>query len=311
MKRTVRLLISLALFLAATTSSNAWFKVTYVFCDANTNGIVDTGDVPVPSVLVVVTNMSGTFSNANWTTPEGYALVGLQENVPDTYVCFLHSATLPVGTTLVMPSFNVFSITSANDVVTNAFLIENSACVGISPPPPPPPPATNMCWLTGGGTIGDVQRPPEHSFGGVVYPGCSPVAAGGGNWNDVDHRTRLHFKGLTIQVVDCGNLPGYPPGSSSPKTPFNFIDFKGEGTLKGVGGNTADYGMVTFYARCVDLGEPGKGVDQYYLRVMDANGNIQMLISSDPANPLSIAPVVIRSGNLQLHISGCGKRLKH
>src|SRR5439155_24305710 len=42
------------------------------------------------------------------------------------------------------------------------------------------------CWLTGGGQSFDHDGH-LHSYGGVVNPGCSPTAAGGGNWNDPDH----------------------------------------------------------------------------------------------------------------------------
>jgi hypothetical protein len=182
--------------------------------------------------------------------------------------------------------------------VTNNFLIENPDCTVV-------PPVANKCWLTGGGTIRASNGEVIHSFGGVVNPGCSPTAAGGGNWNDVWQTANLHFKGLRMEVVDCGNLPGHPPGSTSPKTPFNYIDFQGTGTLSGIGGNRANYGAVNFTTRAVDLGEPGHGMDQLYLRVYDSTGQTLLLISADPADPLDVAPVPISTGNLQMHVSGC------
>src|SRR5438105_4678170 len=130
------------------------------------------------------------------------------------------------------------------------------------------------------GTIKGGKGQPLHSFGGVVNPGCSPTAAGGGNWNDIAHAAKLHFRGLAIQVVDCGNVPGIPPGSKSPKTPFNFIEFQGTGTLKGIAGNRADYGAVNFFAHAEDIGEPGHGVDRLYQRVYDGLGNTVCLISA-------------------------------
>src|SRR6266446_1924071 len=72
------------------------------------------------------------------------------------------------------------------------------------------------CWLTGGGQSIDHDGH-LHSYGGVINPGCSPTAAGGGNWNDLDHTTGAHFKGTEVVVDRCGNVPGIPPGSSSPK----------------------------------------------------------------------------------------------
>jgi hypothetical protein len=280
------------LLLGSALNSNAWTKLGNVYCDANMDGIIDTGDSPVQSVLVVVTNTSGTFSNASWTTAEGFFIVALPE-VPGTYVDFIHPATLPPGTTAVLPIFNTFTVTNET-TVTNNFLIENTNCVSV-------PPGTNgQCWLTGGGTIKSGNGKPLFNFGGVVNPGCSPTAAGGGNWNIIDSTQKLHFKGLTIQVVDCGNVPGVN-GSTSPQTPFSFIEFQGVGTLTGVGGNNADFGAVQFFAHAEDLGEPGKGVDRLYFRVFDGLGNTLLLISATPSSPLDIAPVTISTGNLQMH----------
>jgi hypothetical protein len=280
------------LLLASAFNLNAWLKTGTVYCDANVNGIIDTGDTPVQSVLVIVTNTSGTYSNASWTTPEGVFLVELQ-SFPDTYVDYVLPATLPPGTTAVLPVFNTFTATNET-TITNNFLIENPDCVTT------PPPSSNHCWLTGGGTIKSGKGKPDFSFGGVVNPGCSPTAAGGGNWNTIDFTQSLHFKGLTIEVVDCGNVPGVN-GSTSPVTPFSFIEFQGVGTLTGIGGNKADFGAVNFFGHAEDLGEPGKDVDRLYLRVFDGSGNTLLLISSDPSNPLDVAPVTISTGNLQMH----------
>jgi hypothetical protein len=283
------------LVLAGALPANAWIKVGNVYCDANTNGLIDVGDVPVQSVLVVVTNVSGTFSNASWTTAEGLFVIGLPD-IADNYVDYIHPGTVPGGTTAVLPVFNTFSASAAQSIITNNFLLENPGCVGTSVPP-----STNSgCWLTGGGTIRDGKGKPAFTYGGVVNPGCSPTAAGGGNWNVVAHLARLHFQGLDIQVVDCGNVPGHN-GSTSPKTPFSFIEFQGVGTLKGIGGNKANYGAVHFFAHAEDLGEPGKNVDRLYLRVFDSSGTTLLLISADPANPLDVAPVVVSTGNLQMH----------
>ena len=302
MKKMSKWTLGVMMLTAGLANCNAWFSAGRVFCDANTNGVVDETDIPVPSVLVVVTNTSGTFSNANWTTAQGEFVVQLP-SVADSYVNFILDTSLPVGTISVTPGFNMFATDANTTVVTNDFLIENAACIS------PPQPTNSGCWLTGGGTIRVGRHgQPTHSFGGVVNPGCKVTAAGGGNWNDVDHADRLHFKGLDMEVVTCGNVPGYPAGSKSPKTPYNYIDFEGVGTLTGIGGNHVDYGFVQFYARCEDHREPGKAADRYYLRVTDGNGNVLMLVSGHPANPMDIAPVAISSGNLQLHVSGCNKK---
>jgi len=296
MKLLKLLAISVLVSTGGLLDSHAWVKVGNVYCDVNTNGIIDGGDLPVQSVLVVVTNQSGTFSNASWTTTDGLFVIDLPD-APDQYVDYIHPNTLPSGTAQVLPSFSYFATTADQSSVTNNFLIENPACNLDGPPPP----TNSNCWLTGGGTIAAGRGQPLHSFGGVVNPGCSSTAAGGGNWNDIAHAAKLHFKGLEIHVVDCGNVPGYPPGSTSPRSPNNFIDFRGVGTLKGISGNKADYGVVYFSAHAEDLGEPGKAVDRLYLRVYDAAGTTLLLVSANPANPLVVAPVTIATGNLQIH----------
>jgi hypothetical protein len=170
------------------------------------------------------------------------------------------------------------------------------------------------CWLTGGGQSYD-HNGHLHSYGGVVNPGCSPTAAGGGNWNDLDHTTGAHFKGLRIVVDSCGNVPGIPPGSNSPKTPFNFIDFHGTGQMFPPGANSGL--SVYFTGHYEDRHEPGsKGQpnedkrDRYFLRVFtnlaDPVGSTIFLVDVD-GNPATVDPVVITHGNLQLHISGCDK----
>ncbi len=191
-------------------------------------------------------------------------------------------------------------------------------------------PACGSCWLTGGGAYFDTQTgtflathggnkaKPIDSFGGNVYPGCSPTAGDGGNWNHVYRGAHpLHFQGKTITVVRCGNVDGFD-GSSSPVTPWSFIEFTGVGTLKGIAGNKADYGTVHFFARAEDRNEPGsKGakegalIDRYYLRVWDSSGTVFEFgadsatgTAADDANAANLV-LPITSGNLQLHASSC------
>ncbi len=179
---------------------------------------------------------------------------------------------------------------------------------------PPPPPG--RCWLTGGGgKVDDASGHTVHSYGGNINPGCSPTAGQGGNWNDVAHDLRLHFQGRAIEVIRCGNMPGIPPGSDSPVTPFNFIEFRGTGTLKGIKGNKVDHGTVYFFGHYEDREEPGSHGqpdpderDRYFLHVFsdpgNPNGTTLLLVDVD-GNPATVDPVTVSHGNLQLHISSC------
>jgi hypothetical protein len=284
-----KLLYSLAslLLLGSALNSPAALNIGNVYCDANTNGIIDRGDSPAQSVLAVATNMSGTFSNGSWTTAEGIYVIDLS-NTPDTYVNFVLPATLPPGTTAVLPFFHTFTV-SNEVVVTNNFLLENSNCVAIA--------STNsgQCWLTGGGTIKSGKGKPLFNFGGAVNPGCSTNVPGGGNWHGIDFTQKLHFKTVSIEVVDCGNT------TNSSRSLSSFIEFQGVGTLTGIAGNKADFGVVNFFAHAEDFGQPGKAVDRLYVRVFDGSGNTLLLISADTSNPLDIAPVTISTGNLKIH----------
>lgn len=293
-----KLTVSLCLLLFAFASvCKACWSSGYVLCDANQNGVIDSADTPVPSVLVIVTNVSGTYSNANWTMPDGLFMVQLQTNVNDTYVEYIDTNTLPADSTFLfpIPPTYTFSIdVNTNPYFAGSFLINNPACQ-----------SNGGCWLTGGGTVGGTARRPDHNFGGNVYPGCSSTAGDGGQWTDISRVAKLRFQGTVVQTVDCGNVVGYPPGSSSPVTPFNLIDFTGFGTLKGIAGNKADYGTVYFTARAEDHAEPGRQIDRYYLRVYAADGTTLMLVSGDTSNPTNIVTVPISTGNLQLHESSC------
>src|SRR4051812_4870805 len=141
------ILLTISITSLSLTPARAWIKVGNVYCDANTNGVIDAADAPVQSVLVVVTNVSGTFSNSSWTTAEGLFVIQLPDQ-PDQYVDFVHPATLPSGTTTVLPLFHSFATVTNQTVITNNFLIENPGCVGSTPPQ-----TNGACWLTGGGTI--------------------------------------------------------------------------------------------------------------------------------------------------------------
>jgi hypothetical protein len=184
------------------------------------------------------------------------------------------------------------------------------------------PSCQGACWLTAGGAkfcpitgtkLG--ENGPRFSWGGNVNPGCSPTAGEGGQWNTIARDLKLHFQGWQIQVVRCGNVEDIPPGSDSPKTPFNFIEFQGTGTLKGIQGNKVDYGTVSFFARCEDRNEPGSTgerdgafKDRYFLHVYsnpsDPNGSTLLLVDVD-GDPATVDPLTITDGNMQIHISSC------
>src|SRR5262249_22067956 len=165
--------------------------------------------------------------------------------------------------------------------------------------------------------------------------GCSPTAAGGGNWNDLDHTTGAHFKGEFITVIHCGNLPENllsgptpPPGSTSPKTDFNYILFTGTGEMFPPGNKKRV--AITFYGFYEDRNEPGSHTadatkDRYFVQVNDTNTgalvdlidkngtpfNFATLLASgnfdDISRKLDADAVLITHGNLQLHQSGCDK----
>lgn len=291
-----KLTVLVCLFVLTSVSVvNAWWSSGYILCDANQNGVIDNADTPVPSVLVVATNLSGTYSNANWSMPDGFFMVQLAET-DDTYVEYINTNTLPPDSTFLfpIPPTYSFSINSSNTDFAGSFLINNPACQN-----------NGGCWLTGGGTVGGSGKKPDHNFGGNVYPGCSSTAGDGGQWTDISRVSKLQFQGTVVQTVDCGNVVGYQPGSTSPVTPFNMIEFTGYGTLKGIAGNKADYGTVYFTARAEDHAEPGKQIDRYYLRVYTPDGTTRMLVSGDTSNPTNIVTVPISTGNLQLHESSC------
>jgi hypothetical protein len=162
------------------------------------------------------------------------------------------------------------------------------------------------------------QRGPRFSFGGNTFPGCSPTAGDGGQWNFVDHARKLHFQGWRVDQVVCGNVPGIPPGSTSPPTQFNYIEFSGVGTMNGIGGNKVSYDRVYFFVRAEDRNEPGNEnallpdggdlIDRVFLRVytnpLDPVGSIIYLLDVD-GNAATVDPITITGGNIQIHISSC------
>jgi hypothetical protein len=149
--------------------------------------------------------------------------------------------------------------------------------------------------MTGGGTIGKGGTP-DYSYGGVVYPGCSPKAADGGNWNVVDHNAGLHFQGQMIIVDSCSGIP-----TSSPKVNVNVIDFHGNGVIGGIAENDEPTIPVTFVGRVIDNHDGGAGADQIFLQVNNGATTVLQIGTS------ALAPATVSTGNLQIHTSGCNK----
>src|SRR6267142_711013 len=98
-----RISLALILCLAASRKAHGWDTSGHVFCDVNQNEAIDAGDAPLPGILVVVTNQSGTFSNAVFTTTPDGAFVLTLPNQADTYIEYLHPATLSPSTVQVLP----------------------------------------------------------------------------------------------------------------------------------------------------------------------------------------------------------------
>jgi hypothetical protein len=217
-------------------------------------------------------------------TTDALGIADIQVPAIDTYTVCVDGTTLPAGSTLTPLCQKVKVFSDAPPVVE--FTLGGDFC---STPPPPGP-----CWLTGGGTIGKTKGVPNYSFGGVVYPGCSPKAADGGDWNVVDHSTGLHFQGQQIIVDSCSGV-----STKSPKVNVNIIDFHGIGILSGISGNPAPTIPVSFVGRAIDNLESGGGNDMLYLSVSDGSTTVLQVGNS------AVDPAIISTGNLQIHTSSC------
>jgi hypothetical protein len=261
-----------------------WTTSGYVFCDANQNGQIDSGDKPLPGVLVVITNFDGTYSNADFTgTPDGGFIIQLPG--PGTYTEYLHPATLPADATSVIPPTGTYSYTFTVGVISNFegnFLISSASCATNTPPPPPPPPPqnTNCCEMNACATIMN-HSCISYIIGGNAKSGGTN--ADSGKWDVLDVKNRLHLEAIVTDVIVCGT---YTNGTCV----YHYMDFSGSGTLKGVSGCRANYGSVTFIARVEDGGSCRGCADRIYVRVLDATNNTVLLVNGD-TNPDNVMPV--------------------
>ena len=284
-------------------------------CYLNGHILCDGTGTALPGITVQVTSTDGAgFTGTATPDPWGYYIIILPE-VPG---CYRASLVLGAGESVVSPAGGFFDFCSTGtEGFTQDWLVESPTCGNV----------TGACWLTGGGAkfssltgtylgqSGRTKLGKEYNWGGNVNPGCSPTAGEGGQWNTIDALQKLHFQGFAIEVVRCGNIDDYPPGSESPVTPFNFIEFQGTGRVQGIQGNKADYPLVYFFARAEDRNEPGStgmrdgaGKDRYFLNVYtnqaDPVGSSLILVDIDD-DPATVDPLIITDGNMQIHISGC------
>jgi len=225
--------------------------------------------------------IAGSITGCALTDSLGVAV--LQVPAVGNYTVCVDDSTLPAGAKLNPNCKNIKVVTEDTTFVDLS--LTGDFC---STPPP-----QGACWMTGGGTIGK-PKTPDFSYGGVVYPGCSPKAAEGGNWNVVSHTDGLHFSGQAIVVDNCSGDP-----TSSPKVNVRIIDFHGDGILSGIGGNPLDTVPVTFVARAIDNHDGGAGADQLYLNVKVGTTTVLQIGTS------AALPATVSTGNIQIHTSSC------
>ena len=305
MNRTLlRGVLAIAALCICSSQALAWQVCGRVICDGS--------GLPIEGIVVQVSSSDNSFVHATATDENGqYCIV-----LPDVPKNFESTLLLYHGESIITPAGGsyLFSTTDNDNQFTRDWTLNAEGCGQQE---------EGQCWMTAGGAkfiqiiddyVGDSDK--WNNFGGNVYPSCSPLPGNGGNWNHIANNVNLHFQGRDITVLRCGNVEGIPPGSTSPETGFNFIEFTGTGTLKGIKGNKADYGTVYFFSHCEDRNEPGSngqrdgaGKDRYYLHVYkspaDPNGTTLLLVDLDH-DPSTIDPVTITDGNIQLHDSSCG-----
>jgi hypothetical protein len=338
---------SCILLAAISIKTNAANVFGVVVCDADQNQVVDTNDIGIPGVLVVITNQSGSFSNSVVTGADGSfnieipnfdPLGEVQDPLSQVYVETLSPATVPTGSTIIMPvaitnlsSTPAYYIDFAADQTTLLFtdatgqsssgywLLNNPECQ-----------AGAGCQLEGCGKVRECRGSHnEHEFGGMICSDCSSNSGPCGFWTDCAHELKLEFCSTVITNVQCGEVQ---KTCGSVTVTIKTIEFSGCGILKDKKGRKEHCCPVYFTAYCVDNGATrvpcdsedhgkGKGKDHdkdkdhgkpkkpcitpcpdgYYLRVCDGNGVTLMLVSGDCSNPSDIAPVCISKGDLDIH----------
>lgn len=300
----LRLLLAAALFFVSLCSVSRAATVNgTVFCDANQDGIIDTGDPGIPGVLVVITNENNSFSNSAVTAadgsfsiqiPEPNSSAAVEDPLSQVFVETLDPASLPAGSTIILPTavtnltstpaYFITYVTTSNQTnlvftsgrgnsSTGDWLINNPECG-----------SAGNCQLSGDAHISG-HREVDHSFGGTILSGNPPS----GQWTDTSRSLKLQFKSTAIQSVICGT---------------ESVQFSGTGTLRSLSGRHLpdSDNSVLFTVEIENLsagnGRKTKTVDAYYLRVYNSNSNTLELISADLADPADIAPVPVTLGHL-------------
>lgn len=302
MKKLCLQLAAALLFLALSSVSRATIVNGAVFCDANQDGVIDTGDVGVPGVLVVITNENSSFSNSAVTAEDGSFSIQIpdfsataeqKDPLSQIYVETLDPATLPPDATIEIPTaitnitstpaYFITFVTTNNQTnlvftsgkgnsSTGDWLLSNPECG-----------SAGNCTISGDGHI-EIPRQPDHLFNGSIV-GDPP----GGHWTDLSHRLGLRFNSTSIQSVICGT---------------NSIQFSGTGTLREISGShmPRENNSVQFTAAVqnitVTTGRRTKTIVAYYLYVFNAAGTTLELESTDPADPTDVAPVPVTTGHL-------------
>lgn len=286
----------------------AWDVGGYVFCDANQNGQLDSGDMPEAGVLVVVTNTSGTYSNAVYTaTPDGGFVLDLP-SATDSYVEYLHPLSLPADASVVVPAGGTYAFTLDGTTASNFlgnFLFSSASCAS-NQPPPPPPATNNNCCLSARGQVCEWNSQAHYAFHAEVRPDCG-TTNDTGHWQVVSRELNLQFDSCVLQTVNCGQLLDTNSGCVSA-----YMDVQGAGILKTGGFCKGKYRghskstktLVAFYARAVCHGNCLTN-DLLYFRAYDLDGTTELLISADTSDATDIAPVPIDDGTIRIGTSSC------
>jgi len=300
MKKLYLLLATTSLAISIPVVSRAAIVTGSIFCDANQDGVLDTGDIAVPGITVVITNEIGSFSNGAVTASDGSfniripnfdPILEIHDPLAQIYFEVVEPATLPAGSTIVLPlplasmtngtplyvvqfagnQTNLVFTSGTGDSSTGDWLINDPEC-GVS---------AGTCKVSGNARIMGGRGVAEHSFGGTVVSGNPPK----GRWMDISRSPGLVFQSTSIQSVTCGT---------------GTIDFSGTGRLRstGSGNRTANQVSFTAHVENMAVGTKNRTETAYYLRVFTADGTTLDLVSTDTADPTNVAPVAVTSGHL-------------
>lgn len=182
-----------AIALLGANVAQAWHVSGRVLCDENANAAIDPADTPLPGVMVVVENSTGSFTAVTSTTAQGTFHVEVP-HTPDTYLAYLHPPTVPPGATVLLPAGGVhaFALTHAQPERENLdFLID---CVP-DPTPSPPDDEVECGKVTGGGWITGTPTGQRGSFG---VSGGIRRGEFWGHLNYIDHATGMHVRSTAV-----------------------------------------------------------------------------------------------------------------